>query len=198
VLPDVDAEQRHVVLHQRTVLVRRRVQREAGAVPDEPRPARAEPLDAVVVHRRLQLVGVAPEVVDRGGEVSRRLSASTWLHDLPEERMVRVPAAVVADRGLLVFGHGVEQRSEQLLDRVAVELGAFDRLVQVVDVGLVVLPVVDLHRLLADRRLERVVVVGKRGELVGHWRFSFGWFLLWRICSAPHPLSLKERYGACL
>jgi hypothetical protein len=27
---------------------------------------------------------------------------------------------------------------------------------------------VDSHRLLVDRRLERVVVVGKRGEFVGH------------------------------
>src|SRR6266478_5492789 len=51
VLPDVDAEQRHVVVHQRRVLVRGRLDREAGAVPDQPRPARAEPLDAAVVQR---------------------------------------------------------------------------------------------------------------------------------------------------
>jgi hypothetical protein len=86
-----------------------------------------------------------------------------------------VAPAVVADSSLLVFGHGVEQPSEQRLDRMAVELGACNRLVQVVDVRLMVLPVVDAHRLLVDRRLERVVVVGKRGELVGHWHFSFGW-----------------------
>src|SRR6478672_8667237 len=112
--------------------------------------------------------------------------------------MVCVPPAVVADYRLLVFGHGVEQRSEQRLDRMAVELGACNRLVQVVDVRLMVLPVVNAHCLLVDRRLERVVVVGKRGELVGHWHFSFGWLLPWRICSAPHPLSPKERHGACL
>ena len=54
-----------------------------------------------------------------------------------------MPAAVVADGRLLVLGEGVEQ-GEHLLERLAVPLGAVERLVQVVDVGLVVLVVVDL------------------------------------------------------
>src|SRR3954470_9127550 len=58
VLPDVYAEERHVVpvLHRRAVLIGRGVDGEAGAVPDEPGPARAEALDSGVVDRRLQLV----------------------------------------------------------------------------------------------------------------------------------------------
>ena len=81
-------------------------------------------------------------------------------------------AAVVPDRRALVLGQLVEQR-EHLLERAVGPLGPVERLVQVVDVGLVVLVVVDAHRLLVDRRLERVVVVGKRGKLVGH-AVSFG------------------------
>jgi len=40
--------------------------------------------------------------------------------------------------------------------------------IQVVDVGLVVLVVVDLHRLCVDERLQSGVVVGKRCEFVCH------------------------------
>src|SRR4051812_21735495 len=63
VLPDVDAEQWHVALHDRAVLVCGRVDGEAGPVVDEPRPAAAEPLHAAVVDRRLQLVDAAEGVV---------------------------------------------------------------------------------------------------------------------------------------
>src|SRR5579864_4401403 len=55
VLPHVDAEQRLVALHVRRVLIRRRVRGQAGAVPDEPRPAAAEALHTAVRDRRLQL-----------------------------------------------------------------------------------------------------------------------------------------------
>src|SRR4029453_1958086 len=51
-------------------------------------------------------------------------------------------------------------------------LGPFERLVCIVDVGLVVLVVVEPHRLLVDVRLERVVVVRKR------WYFERHGFLL--------------------
>jgi hypothetical protein len=70
--------------------------------------------------------------------------------------------------------------------RAVFPLRAGDRLVQVVDVGLVVLAVVDLHRARVDRRLERVVVVRQRRKLVGHWRL-----LLWDSATedmlAPAP-----------
>jgi len=68
VLPDVVAEDREVVVRERRVLVGGRVEREAGAVVDEPRPAGAEALDAVLVERLLELVEAAPEVVDRRAE----------------------------------------------------------------------------------------------------------------------------------
>jgi hypothetical protein len=47
-------------------------------------------------------------------------------------------------------------------------LSSLERLVGVVDVGLVVLVVVDTHRLLVDVGLERAVVVRQGWDLVGH------------------------------
>src|SRR4026209_1215665 len=49
VLPDVDAEDRRLAVHHRRVLVGRGLHGQAGAVPDEPRPAGAETPDAGVV-----------------------------------------------------------------------------------------------------------------------------------------------------
>ena len=72
-----------------------------------------------------------------------------------------MPAGVVADRGLLVLGQQIEL-DEDLLDRTIGPFGALERLVRVVDVGLVVLVVVEVHRLRVDRGLERVVVVRQR------------------------------------
>ena len=70
-LPDVDAEQRNVVLQPGAVLVRGRVDRQAGAVPDEPGPPGAEALDAAVVQGRTQLADVSERLGDRVGERAR-------------------------------------------------------------------------------------------------------------------------------
>ena len=55
-------------------------------------------------------------------------------------------------------------------------------LVEIVHVGLVVLVVVDAHRLLVDVRLERVVVVWKVGYLVRHaslpWSIALDFYQL--------------------
>src|SRR5262249_29833717 len=54
-------------------------------------------------------------------------------------------------------------------------LGALQCLVGVVDVGLVVLVVVQAHRLTVDVRLESVVGVGQRRDLEGHGRLLPSW-----------------------
>ena len=58
--------------------------------------------------------------------------------------------------------------SQHVLDRLVGPLGALQRGVGLVDVRLVVLVVVDPHRLLVDVRLERVVVVRQIGDFVAH------------------------------
>ena len=157
-LPDVDPEQRDVALHDRRVLVRGRVDREARAVPDEPGPAAPEALHASVVDRSAQVVEGAERVLDRRAQHSAGLAASVRAHDLPEHGVVGVAAGVVPDGGLLVLGEGVEVR-EHALDRCIRELRPLERGVRVRHVRPVVDVVVDSHRLRVDMRFERVVGV---------------------------------------
>src|SRR5215813_2255682 len=89
--------------------------------------------------------------------------------------MVCVAADVVPDGGALVLGDDLEV-GEDVLDRPVGPLGSLQRFVRVVDVRLVVLVVVDAHRLLVDVRLERAVVVRQRRDLEGHRSAPFvGW-----------------------
>src|SRR5262245_32845075 len=77
-------------------------------------------------------------------------------------------AAVVAHRGANVFRDRIDAAA-QLVDALRVELRMFfERGVQVGDVCLVMLPVMNLHRLRVDVRLERGEVVRKLGKFVRH------------------------------
>jgi hypothetical protein len=78
-----------------------------------------------------------------------------------------VAARVVAHHGLLVVGEDLEVRQD-MLDGLVGERRSLQRGVRVVHVRLVVLVVVDAHRLLVDVRLQRGVVVGERRYLEGH------------------------------
>ena len=74
---------------------------------------------------------------------------------------------VVAHSAALLLRHPVEV-PEHLVDVGVREVGALERRVRVVDVGLVVLVVVQAHRRLVDRWLERRVVVRKVRDREGH------------------------------
>ena len=104
------------------------------------------------------------------------------------------PPPLLRTAARLSSGIVVEQRQDAL-ERLAVPFGPLQRLVQVVDVGLVMFPVVDLHRPGVDRRLERVVAVRKWGELVGH-AFSFG--LCPQRYAPRRTRGIEERHGACV
>ncbi len=77
-------------------------------------------------------------------------------------RVVGVAASVVAHHAANVFGHRVE-----VADQVVNGLGGERRVagqgsIHVVDVGLVVLVVMQVHGFGVDEGFKRVVVVGKR------------------------------------
>ena len=89
-------------------------------------------------------------------------------HQLPEFGVIGVAAAVVADRGANLRGD-LGQIADQIVNGLGGQLGvAGEGGVEVVDVGLMVLVVVDVHRLGVNERLKGGVVVGKRGEFVSH------------------------------
>ena len=77
-------------------------------------------------------------------------------------------AAVVADRRADVFGNAVDAL-QQILDALRLELGVLlQRRVEIGHVRVVVLAVVNLHRLLVDVRFERIGWIRERGERVSH------------------------------
>ena len=83
-------------------------------------------------------------------------------HQLPESGVVGVAAAVVAHHAANVLGDGVEV-GDEFVDRFGRQRRmAGQSGVHVVDVGLVMLVVVELHRLCIDERFESSVVVGQR------------------------------------
>ena len=88
-------------------------------------------------------------------------------------RVVQMAATLVADGGALVLGDRIEV-GDDVVDAAALVLGAGQRRVQLVHVGLVVLVVVEPHRLLVDVRFEGGIVVGQRGNLKRHRVDSFG------------------------
>ena len=104
-------------------------------------------------------------------DLARRLAAGIWSHDFPEEGMVVRPAAVVADGRLDRFRDNREIVREHFMQRLADKLWRlFERLVVVGDVRCIVPAVVDLHRRLVDRRLQRVRRVGQRFYFQCHER----------------------------
>src|SRR3954447_19044860 len=94
VLPDVDSDQRRLPRGDRRVLVGSARDRKPRAVVHEPGPAAAELADARGVHLLLELVEAAEGLVDAVGQLARGVVAAVRAHDLPEERVVRVPAGV--------------------------------------------------------------------------------------------------------
>ena len=81
-----------------------------------------------------------------------------------------MPAAVVSDRGLDVFRNGCEIVRQQFLDALVCEIRCrFKRLVQVRDIGVVVLPMMNLHRRLSMCGSSASEGVGKWWQCKWHW-----------------------------
>ena len=71
---------------------------------------------------------------------------------------------------------GAVGRRDDLLDGLAFETRAFEQLVAGIDIGLVVLVVVELEGLLRHVGAERVVGVGQFGQGEGHRQVSRVWW----------------------
>src|SRR5439155_6515231 len=169
VLPNVDAENRRQTFHIGAVLVRVRLDRHlALLVREQPGPSAAELADGSLLKLLLERVVAAERALDGVAQPARRVAAAAGAHDAPEDRVIRVAAGVVADGCPDVLGHRVDPPQE-VLDRLGAEVGVlFDSGVVVVDVGRVMLVVMDLHRLSVDVRLERIEGVWKRWDRECH------------------------------
>jgi hypothetical protein len=169
-LPDVDAEDRDpTAVHKWTVLVRGAGHGQiAIAADDHPCPTAAKATDTGLIDRVFERVETAEGGIRGRSELAGRLTTAAWAHDLPEHRVVDVAAAVVADRGPLVFRHPVKALY-QFLGAHCLELGvAGNGVIDVGHVRAVMLVMVNLHRLRIDMRLQRRVVIWKRRKLECH------------------------------
>ena len=125
----------------------------------QPGPPAAEPGQAGFLELFFEFVEAPKGRVDGPGQVAGRGRGSAGRHQLPEHGVVVVTAAVIANGRTNRLGH-LSQIPDQLLNREFVEVRMIlERRIQVVDVGIVVLVVVDPHRLLIDGRFQGVVGV---------------------------------------
>ncbi len=162
-LPDIKAEDRLAAIaaaelraHARVVLISRGANTErAVLLPAKPRPAGAEARGRRFSEFRFEIIKRAELLFDRRREIARRLLATARSDGFPEQRVVRVTAAVVADCRAFVVRDG-GKISEKLADTFVLETRALQRVVELIDIRLVVLVVVDFHRLRVDVGFERV------------------------------------------
>ena len=100
----------------------------------------------------------------------------TRRHPLPEQRVVEMSPAVIADLGADPFGHLIEVGQQRLEREPLQRLLALERRIQIGDISLVVFAVMDPHRGLVDVWLQGVVVEwqGSKGEGHGVTPFERG------------------------
>jgi hypothetical protein len=148
-----------------------------SAVDVEPGPAGAEARGAGFGEVFLELGEAAELGVDRRGELALGGAALARADHGPEEGVVAVAAGVVAHAAADGLGH-LREVGDQRVDVERGEGGVIlEEIVGVGDVGLVVLRVVDFHRLRINVRDEGVVSVGEFREFVGHGRNGLGFIV---------------------
>jgi len=128
----------------------------------QPGPAGAEVAGGGFAELILELGHRAERLVDRVGELAGGFAATVRAHRVPVESVVPGLRGVVED--------AAGRLADDVLEFRVGELGAFDLLVEVGHIGLVVLAVVVLERLGGDVRLQCILFVRKRGKFDGHER----------------------------
>ena len=103
-LPNIDAKDWLVAIHERAVLIRRGNDFELSTlVLDEPRPAAAETAHPGGCKFLFEVVEAAEGGFDVIGKLAFRLAACVRTHDLPEEGMVGVSTAVISHHSANIF-----------------------------------------------------------------------------------------------
>ena len=167
-LPDVDAQDRDALgalhaVHERVVLVRGGGDHELAIREHEPDPAGAEASAGRGGSLPLLLEGIhgAEGILDGPRELRGGLATRAGGRHLEPEEVVVVGAAAAVAEGCSALDRGLLE----IQDRGMVL--ALQGLVDVRDVGVVVIVVVELHRGLVDGGLQGIVGVGQRHQVVG-------------------------------
>ena len=168
-LPDIAAEERGAgAVHQRIVLIRSGGDSELAVLDDEPCPAAAEAGDTSLGEGFLEGIEGTEGRVDRGSEVTGWSATGVRAHDVPEEGVVEVTTAVVADRATDGLRDIVDTLAE-VFDGEGFQLSiAREGVVEIGHVSIVVTAMMDLHRGGVDVRFKSCLVVRKGGKSVSH------------------------------
>jgi hypothetical protein len=164
VLPHVDGEQRDLAVDDRRVGIAGRADLELVVGEAKPGPAAAELADRRCLEGGGEGGEAAQILLDPISDSPAR-RATLGQHGMPEKIMVPGLGRIVEQgRLVLLAGGSPDDRLQALVG----ELGVGDQLVGLVDIGLVMLAVVDLQGGLADMGNKRVISVGKLRQLDGH------------------------------
>src|SRR6185312_3302799 len=161
VLPHVAGQQRRLAVRDRRVGVRGGDDLELAArTLHQPGPAAAELADGRLLEGLVEFLDAAEARLDRVGDLAGGRAALRG-HALPVEVVVPDLTGVVEDALFLVVAGRL--LDDPLQVHVLVRRAA-DHLVQIVDVGLVMLVVVERDRLGGNHRVEGALIVGKLWE----------------------------------
>src|SRR5229473_6692756 len=164
VLPDVDAEDRGGAMDQRVLAIGRLGNLELAVLRRQPRPARTELADAGGGEIALEFLEPAEVFGDLLFQAARQfIAAAVGLHPVPEMQMVIVLARVVEEWRILA-----ERAFDDLLEGLALEFGAFQQIVAVGHVGLMMLVVMIFQCFLGHMGLKCIIGVRKGGKREGH------------------------------
>ena len=95
--PDIETENRCFAVHVRAVLVCGAEYLELAVVDSKPSPAAAKTGGCCFPEQLLELIKAAKGAVDSVSQRTCRLSAAIWAEYFPEQAVVGVTAAVVAN-----------------------------------------------------------------------------------------------------
>jgi hypothetical protein len=161
VLPHVDRQQRLVVraqVRRRVLVLRLPVLQVSGAlIVQEPAPAGALHSSSLLLEIGLEVLNRAPLALDHESKLAGLVGDDTATlllrcKGFPEELVVQVAAAVELD-SIGKVNVGLDVTGGERLGRLLVQG------VQVIDVGAVMLAVVELHEVAGDDGLERAELV---------------------------------------
>src|SRR5580765_1321631 len=126
-LPDIETQNRGLVVHEGAILVRAAGDFELAVGDGQPRPTAAELRRRGVAEQLLELRKVTERALDGVGQGAAWLTTAAFSggrHDRPEQRVIVMAAPVVTHRGADVVRDG-GYAAQQLVDGFCEELGVF-------------------------------------------------------------------------
>src|SRR5262249_54148997 len=104
--PNIDAEDRRVPVHQRAVLVWSRNNLQLPVfVLDQPSPSTAKTPRTSGSKFLFEIVEAPERRLDAFGQFALRFATGIWSHYLPEERVIRMTAAIVPHHSTDILRH---------------------------------------------------------------------------------------------